>query len=61
MKMTTKLRLVGVVILVFNCWLIGAYSIAGAPVLLMTFGFAIVFEYLVVKPLAKTKQSEDQN
>ncbi len=61
MKKSTKLRLVGGLILIFNFWLIGAYSISGLPVLLMTFGFAIVFEYMVVKPLSKSKADGDQH
>ncbi len=49
MKPRTKLRLLGGLILLFNLWLIGEYSIQGAPVLLMTLGFAFAYEYLVVR------------
>lgn len=49
MKPRTKLRLLGGAILLFNLWLIGQYSIEGIPVLLMTFGFAIAYEYVVVR------------
>jgi hypothetical protein len=45
----TKLRLLGGAVLLFNLWLIGYYSIEGFPVLLMTFGFAIAYEYIVVR------------
>lgn len=49
MKTRTKLRLLGGSILLFNLWLIGQYSIEGLPALLMTFGFAIAYEYVVVR------------
>jgi hypothetical protein len=48
-KTRTKLRLLGGAVLLFNLWLIGHYSIEGLPVLLMTFGFAIAYEYVVVR------------
>lgn len=53
MKKTTKLRLFGGAVLLFNLWLIGAYRLEGIPVLLLTFGFAIGFEYLIVKQIGK--------
>lgn len=49
MKTRNKLRLIGFVVLLMNLWLIGHYSIEGVPVLLMTFGFAIAYEYIVVR------------
>ena len=58
MKKTTKLRLIGGVILLFNLWLIGRYKLEGIPMLLLTFGFAVGFEYLVVRP-AKPKVDVD--
>jgi hypothetical protein len=60
MKTATKLRWFGACVLIFNCWLIGAYNLSGVPVLLLTFGFAIAFELLVVKPVTKrtTERSE---
>lgn len=57
MKTSTKLRLFGGVVLVFNLWLIGAYGLQGIPVLLLTFGFAIGYEFLVVRPMSK-KESQ---
>ena len=57
MKKGTKLRLLGGVILFFNLWLIGNYNLQGISVLLLTFGFAIVYEYLIVRPLSKTKSN----
>ena len=53
MKPRTKLRLLGGTILLFNLWLIGHYSIEGIPVILMTFGFAIAYEYVVVRRAAE--------
>lgn len=54
MKKSTKLRLFGGVVLLFNLWLIGQYNLEGVPVLLLTFGFAIGYEFLVVRPVSKS-------
>lgn len=59
MKATTKLRLIGGLILMFNLWLIGNYNIAGLPVLLLTFGFAIGYELLIVRPVGKKANKPD--
>jgi len=56
MKKTTKLRLVGGVVLLFNLWLIGQYNLNGIPVLLLTLGFAVGYEFLVVRPASKDEQ-----
>lgn len=53
MKKSTKLRLVGGAILLFNLWLVGRYNIEGPMILVLTFGFAIVYELLVVRPAIK--------
>ena len=53
MRATTKLRLFGGAIFLFNLWAIGQYNISGIPVLLLTFGFVIGYELLVVRPAAK--------
>jgi len=53
MKKSTKLRLIGGAVLVFNLWLIGSYNLQGIPVLLLTFGFAAGYEFLVVRPATK--------
>ena len=50
MQKTTKLRLIGGAVLLFNLWLIGRYNLQGIPVLLLTFGFAFGYEFLVVRP-----------
>jgi len=55
-KKSTKLRLFGGTVLIFNLWLIGQYNLSGIPVLLLTFGFAIGFELLVVRPSSKEKK-----
>ena len=55
MKKSTILRLFGGVILLFNLGLIGHYDLQGIPVLLLTFGFAIGFEYIVIRPAIKAK------
>lgn len=53
MKKSTKLRLFGGAVLLFNLWLIGQYNLQGFPVLLLTIGFAAGYEFLVVRPLTK--------
>ncbi|MBN8514517.1 hypothetical protein [Accumulibacter sp.] len=58
MKKTTKLRLIGGVVLLFNLWLIGSYNLEGIAVLLLTFGFAVGYEYLVVRPASKTMKND---
>ncbi|MBD5801735.1 hypothetical protein AZOA_11590 [Azoarcus sp. Aa7] len=54
MKKSTKLRLFGGAVLLFNLWLVGHYNLEGIPALLLTFGFAIGYELLVVRPSSKT-------
>jgi hypothetical protein len=58
-KKSTKLRLLGGAVLLFNLWLIGHYSLEGTPVLLLTFGFAIGYELLVVRPVTKEEKSAE--
>lgn len=59
MKKTTKLRLGGGAVLLFNLWLIGSYNLTGLPVLLLTFGFVIGYEILVVRPASKPSEDSD--
>lgn len=56
MKTSTKLRLFGAVIVLFNLWMAGNYNIGVIPLLVLTFGFAAGFEILVVRPAAKKEQ-----
>ena len=58
MKRTTKLRLIGGGVLLFILWLIGNYNIEGVTVLVVTFGFAAGYEYLVVRPAKKSTEAE---
>lgn len=55
MKKSTKLRIAGGLVLLFNLWLAGHYAIEGWPLFLLTFGFAIGYELLVVRPTAKSE------
>lgn len=57
MKKSTKLRLFGGLVLFFNLWLIGQYNLQGIPVLLLTFGFAVGFEFFAVRPVVKTEKA----
>ena len=59
MKKATKLRLIGGAVLLFILWLIGNYNIGGVPVLLLTFGFAAGYEYLVVRPASKAPEKSE--
>jgi hypothetical protein len=59
MKKTTKLRLMGGGVLLFNLWLIGHYNLDGIPVLLLTIGFAGGYEYLVVRPASKAADKSE--
>lgn len=57
MKNSTKLRLFGAAVMLFNLWLIGQYNLKGVAVLLLTFGFAIGYELLVVRRVAKFEKA----
>ena len=59
MKRSTKLRLFGGAVILFNLWLIGHYNLQGVVVLLLTFGFAIGYELVVVRPAIKSEKSHD--
>ena len=59
MTKATKLRLVGGAILLFNLWLIGQFKISGIAVLLLTIGFAVGFEFLVVRPATALQKPVD--
>lgn len=56
MKKSTKLRILGGIIILINLWAIGTYDITGPLVLLMTFGIAIAFEWLLIKPAKQNEQ-----
>lgn len=49
LKKTTILRIVGVVVLFINLGMIGAFKMVGIPVLILTFGFAVVYEKWAVR------------
>lgn len=51
--MTLWFRLVGGIVLFFNLVLIGHFNIEGLLILILTFGFVIFYEFLIIKPLAK--------
>ncbi|MCG7865852.1 MAG: hypothetical protein JAY74_05690 [Candidatus Thiodiazotropha taylori] len=53
MKKSTKLRLFGATVLFINLWLIGRYNLQGIPVIILTLGFAIGFEYFVVRRVTR--------
>ena len=49
----------GGAVILFNLWLIGQYNLEGIAVLLMTFGFAIGYELLVVRPVVKSEKGAE--
>ena len=59
MKKSTKLRLFGGTIILFNLWIVGQYNLEGVAVLLLTFGFAIGYELVVVRPVAKSEKATE--
>jgi hypothetical protein len=58
MKRSTQLRWVGAIILLAILSLAGAYNITGAPLLLMTFGFAVLYEFALVRPAIKRENNK---
>ena len=51
--MTKKMiRIIGGIIILINLVIIGAYNIEGLMVLVLTFGVAILFEFVLVKQFA---------
>lgn len=58
MKKATKLRLFGGAVLLLNLVLIGRYNLSGVPVLLLTFGFAIGFEFIIMRTVTKDEQEK---
>jgi len=57
MKKSTKLRLFGGAVILFNLWLIGQYRLEGVAAILLTFGFAIGYELVVVRPAVKADKN----
>ena len=58
MKLSAKLRLIGAIIIVLNLWLIGKYGLTGMPAILLMFGFAAGYEFLIVRPTLKKIDKE---
>jgi hypothetical protein len=52
----TTARLVGGAIVLLNLWLVGHYRIEGVMVLVLTFGVAVAFELLIVRPLTNGEE-----
>lgn len=57
MKTSTKFRLAGGAIIIFDLWLIGQYNITGIPALLLTVGVAAVFEGFLVRPASRIERN----
>lgn len=55
MKIATKLRLFGGVVLLFNIWMIGRYKLESFVVFLLTLGFAAGYEYFVVRSVLRVE------
>jgi hypothetical protein len=59
MKKSTRMRLFGVAVVLFNLWLIGRYNLEGIAVLLLTLGFAIGYELVVVRPAVRAEKNAE--
>lgn len=57
MRHSTLVRIIGGMILLVNLYIVGHYNIKGPMVLVMTFGFAIVWELLFVQRLRKKESA----
>nr|WP_181718251.1 hypothetical protein [Psychrobacter sp.]QJS05345.1 hypothetical protein [Psychrobacter sp.] len=59
--MTKKaFRIIGGIIILFNLWLIGHYQLTGIMILLLTFGVALLFEFVLVKQFASDSLGAQQ-
>lgn len=58
MKLSTKHRWIGAAGLLFNLWLCGEYNITGLPLLLLTVGYAIAFEWWLVRPILQAEKTQ---
>ncbi|MBJ8476494.1 hypothetical protein [Acinetobacter bereziniae] len=57
MTITTKIRFVYGIILLFNLWLIGEYNIKGLMTGFLTFGFVFIVEIFIINNLPLDKLS----
>lgn len=55
MKKSTTLRLLGVAVILVGLWAIGHYNVNSQLGFLLIFGFAGVYEWLVVRPAIKNE------
>lgn len=53
MNKSLRLRLFGGTVILFNLWLAGHYNIEGVALLMITFGFAVGYELVVVRAIGK--------
>ncbi|ENX57662.1 MULTISPECIES: hypothetical protein [Acinetobacter] len=60
MTVTTKIRIICAIILLFNLWLIGKYNISGITTLILTVGLVCFVEYFIIRniPLEKLSKKE---
>ena len=61
MRTPTKLRLFGAAVVLFNLWLVGEYRLSAVPTLLLTFGFAALYEWLVVRPSVVSSKTPNRS
>lgn len=61
MKRSKLLRLIGGSIILVNLWTAGHYNISGIPLLLMTVGVAVAFEFLLVRPAIKDEAAAGES
>jgi len=55
MKKSTKIRIFGAIVLLFNVVLVGFLDLTGPVVLVITFGLAAVIELFFVRPAVRSE------
>jgi hypothetical protein len=58
MKNSSYLRIIGAIILLAILTLCGAYEVNGPALLLLTFGFAALYEFSLVRPAIKREKNK---
>ena len=60
LTITTRIRIICGIILLFNLWLIGKYNIKGVLAGVLTFGFVYFVEYFIINNIPLEKLSEKE-
>lgn len=63
MKRSTKIRLIGATVIVFDLYLMGLFNVTGNANIINTvllFSFAFFYEKKIVKPAVKIEKNENE-